>query len=115
MRTARCVACDGSVSLSGDACVVEVDERSIDAMRALLGHEPEMPPCPSCGKPTGCKPTIVLWTHRRAGAEIVEGGPWSDGKQAIEVWPALANVELGRHDSFAGLRSMIVERCTGWF
>jgi hypothetical protein len=114
MRTAKCSECGMSVVVSGDQCVVEVDERAADEMRALLEGGVESLACTACGKAMDCEPTVVVWTDRATRIDLFEGGPWFDGQRATDVWPQLSDVAMTTHDSLTSLRSAIDKRCLGW-
>lgn len=110
MRMTTCMACNRSNNVASDRGVIELDERATDAVRAFL-REPASPiACTECGQSLGCEPVTVLWRDRRSGVDLVEGGPWADGKTAQDVWPVLAEVEIHRYDTVAALRAALDKR-----
>jgi hypothetical protein len=114
MRTVECEQCGSAVVMSADRSIVEVDERSLDEMRVLLTSKFGSFECENCHKPTPYEPTVVVWTNRRAHVELVEGGPWTDDKRAVDIYPQLAAVGVTSHASIAELRAKIDSHCVEW-
>jgi hypothetical protein len=111
MRTVECEQCGSAFVMSADRAIVDVDERSLDQMRVLLTSEFGSFECENCHKPTPYEPTVVIWTNRRAHVELVEGGPWSDDKRAVDLYPQLAAIGVTFHASIAELIAKIDSRC----
>jgi hypothetical protein len=112
VRTTTCASCGGSIEVADKRCVLEADERSAAGMKAVLAP-PARPPlsCSACSFAVAFAPTVAVWVDRRSRVLLCEGGPWTDGRRAVDVWPTLAAVEIVAHESETELRAAVVERC----
>jgi hypothetical protein len=113
MRSTTCDQCGEKFTPIANKCVLEVDERSIENMLSLLAGEVASLQCDRCGLATTRMPTIIVWIGRKTRAQVLEGGPWTDGKRAADIWPQLA-VEIIAHDSLESLRAAMDARYIRW-
>jgi hypothetical protein len=109
VRTASCTQCGSQLTVGAANSIVEFDERSLEQMRLLLKGEFGSLECEGCHKPV--EPAIVVWTDRRAHIEIVEGGPWEDGKRSVDVYPQLASAVATSHGAIGEILAKVDSRC----
>jgi hypothetical protein len=113
MRSTTCDQCGEKFAPIANKCVLEIDERSIENMFSLLAGEVASLQCNRCELATTRMPTIVVWIDRKTRAQVLEGGPWTDGKRAADIWPRLA-VEIIAHDSLESLHAAMDARYIKW-